>query len=347
MVSGKSDRWMFFSQSCMRESSLSVNGKASILPFPGQRRTPRCGSGAPNAACRLNRHRMKSMRIAARSRFLRPSSSLLRHTAPVAPRKDAGMIDAEFATPQSDFAAATFGTGKVETSLPPFDHFEQAASAVLARLRADTGLALWAFTRVQGDDCVLLAVDDDNYGLHAGACLSWKDSLCSRMTRGDGPQAAPDVLAEPNYRDAPMLRHAPIRAYIGVPVQHSGGQLFGTLCGFDPAPRGPELARFLPQVRLHARLLGTLLEHDLDLEEARRRAERAEMESLADPLTGAYNRRGWIRLLKAEDARCRRYGQSAGMLTADLDDLKLINDSLGHDAGDALLVRAARALSAV
>src|SRR5581483_9614932 len=198
---------------------------------------------------------------------------------------------------------------------------------------------------VQGKDCVLFAVDDDNYGLRAGAHLPWTDCLCARMVRGAGPQAAPDVLAEPNYRTAPMLRRASIRSYIGVPVHHSNGQLFGTLCGFDPAPRGPELARHLPQVRLHARLLGTLLERELEVAETMRRAERAEMDSLADPLTGTYNRRGWMRLLKTEDARCQRYGQSAGVLMADLDDLKLINDSLGHDAGDALLVRAARALS--
>ena len=253
------------------------------------------------------------------------------------------MIDPEFDASHAGFANA--GTGSVETSLPPFDNFDQAARAVLARLRADTGLAMWALTRVRGDDCVLLAVDDDNYGLRAGMYLPWSDSLCARMTRGTGPQATPDVLAEPGYRSTPMLRHAPIRAYIGVPVQHSNGQLFGSLCGFDPAPRGPELARFLPQVRLHARLLGTLLEHDSELAETTRRAERAELESLSDPLTGTYNRRGWMRLLKIEEARCQRYGQSAGVLMADLDDLKLINDSLGHDDGDALLVRTARALS--
>jgi diguanylate cyclase (GGDEF)-like protein len=50
-------------------------------------------------------------------------------------------------------------------------------------------------------------------------------------------------------------------------------------------------------------------------------------------------------LLKAEDARCSRHDTTAGVLMADLDNLKLINDTLGHDAGDALLVRAARALS--
>ncbi len=251
------------------------------------------------------------------------------------------MIDTEFDSHVSPSPALA---RSVATSLPPFETFEQAARAVLGRLRADTGFALWALTRLHGNDCVLLAVDDDNYGLRAGMHLPWTDSLCARMTRGTGPQATPDVLAEPDFRDAPMLRRTPIRAYIGVPVQHSDGRLFGTLCGFDPAPRGPELARFLPQVRLHARMLGTLLEHDVELAETTRRAERAEMESLSDPLTGTYNRRGWMHLLTVEEARCKRYGQSAGVLMADLDDLKVINDSLGHDDGDALLVRTARAL---
>lgn len=248
-------------------------------------------------------------------------------------------------TPPSSIAFA--GNGNVETTLPPFESFDHACRAVLARLRADTSLALWAFTRTDGNDWILLAVDDDNYGIKAGSHLPWSESICARMTAGRGPQAAPDLLEEPQYRDAPLLKRAQIRSYVGVPLQRSDGSLFGTLCGFDPAPRGPELAQHLPQVRLHARLLGTLLEHDLELLEIRRRAERAEVDSLADPLTGTYNRRGWMRLLKAEEARCRRYGHGVGVLMADLDNLKHINDEQGHDFGDALLTRAARALASV
>ncbi|HXS73142.1 MAG TPA: diguanylate cyclase [Rhodanobacteraceae bacterium] len=237
--------------------------------------------------------------------------------------------------------------GGSPVALPPFDNFDQACRAVLARLRADTGLAMWAFTRTDGNEWLLLSTDGEHDGLHPGTRLPWPDSLCARMSAGAAPQAAPDVRNEPLYRDAPLLKEAPVRAYVGVPLRRADGSLYGTLCGFDPEPRGPELDAHLPQARLHARLLGTLLEHDLELAEIVRRAERAELESLADPLTGAYNRRGWTRLLKAEDARCRRYGHGAGVLMADLDNLKLINDSLGHDAGDALLVRAARALGSV
>ncbi|MGN6313125.1 MAG: sensor domain-containing diguanylate cyclase [Rhodanobacteraceae bacterium] len=257
------------------------------------------------------------------------------------------MTSAEFAAAPSPPLIPPTALGGTPETLGPFENFDQACRAVLVRLRSDTGMAMWAFTRTDGSDWLLLSMEGDHDGFHPGARLPWLDSLCARMSRGGAPQAAPDVLKEPLYRDAPLLKDAPIRAYIGVPLQRGDGSLYGTLCGFDPSPHGPELAAYLPQVRLLARLLGTLLEHDLELAEIVGRAERAELESLADPLTGAYNRRGWMRLLKAEDARCRRYGHGAGVLMADLDNLKIINDTLGHDAGDALLVRAARALGSV
>jgi len=256
------------------------------------------------------------------------------------------MTSAEFAAVPSPPLSPQIAADPPAT-LKPFENFDQACRVVLARLRAETGMAMWAFTRTDGNDWLLLSMEGAHGGFHPGARLPWLDSLCVRMSRGGTSQAVPDVLSDPDYRDAPLLKDAPVRAYIGVPLQRADGSLYGTLCGFDPSPRGPELARYLPHVQLQARLLGTLLEHDLELAEIVRRAERAELESLADPLTGAYNRRGWMRLLKAEEARCRRYGHGAGVLMADLDNLKIINDTLGHDAGDALLVRAARALGSV
>lgn len=257
------------------------------------------------------------------------------------------MTSAEFAAVPSPPLPPPAAVNDAPATLKPFENFDQACRAVLARLRADTGVAMWAFTRTDGNDWLLLSTDGEHQGLAAGARLPWRDSLCARMASGEAPQAAPDVLTEACYRDAPLLKHAPVRAYIGVPLTRADGSLYGTLCGFDPLPRGSELPLHLPQVHLHARLLGTLLEHDLELAEIVRRAERAELDSLADPLTGCYNRRGWTRLLKAEEARCRRYGHGAGVIMADLDNLKVVNDSLGHDAGDALLARAARALASV
>ncbi len=69
-----------------------------------------------------------------------------------------------------------------------------------------------------------------------------------------------------------------------------------------------------------------------------------EHQAAHDPLTGLMNRRG---LLGALGAHMGRRGRDAAtLLFLDLDDFKLVNDSLGHEAGDALLVEVGRRLVA-
>ena len=64
-----------------------------------------------------------------------------------------------------------------------------------------------------------------------------------------------------------------------------------------------------------------------------------------DPLTGLSNRRGLLEAL-AGHVPARRGGRAV-LLFLDLDDFKLVNDSLGHEHGDALLVEVGRRLSGV
>lgn len=64
-----------------------------------------------------------------------------------------------------------------------------------------------------------------------------------------------------------------------------------------------------------------------------------------DVLTGLMNRRGFERSLEAHLARARRSEARLAILLLDLDDFKGINDTLGHDAGDELLVEVARRLT--
>jgi diguanylate cyclase (GGDEF)-like protein/PAS domain S-box-containing protein len=63
-----------------------------------------------------------------------------------------------------------------------------------------------------------------------------------------------------------------------------------------------------------------------------------------DPLTGLLNRRGFVRELAHEMAYSRRYGAEGAVLFIDLDDLKWVNDTLGHMAGDEVISEVARIL---
>ncbi len=79
---------------------------------------------------------------------------------------------------------------------------------------------------------------------------------------------------------------------------------------------------------------------------ARRRYE-SELQHMADhdPLTGLLNRRAYERRLEEHLARGERYGHAGAVLVLDLDDFKEVNDTLGHSAGDELIVRVAGALA--
>jgi diguanylate cyclase (GGDEF)-like protein len=59
--------------------------------------------------------------------------------------------------------------------------------------------------------------------------------------------------------------------------------------------------------------------------------------SLRDPLTGLYNRRFLQETLPREFARLERMKHPLGMIMADIDHFKLVDDTYGHDAGDLVL----------
>lgn len=69
-----------------------------------------------------------------------------------------------------------------------------------------------------------------------------------------------------------------------------------------------------------------------------------EYNALHDSLTGLPNRRFLDQMLKQQAGLCRQRGGSVSLLHIDLDRFKQINDTLGHAAGDAMLVHAAEVL---
>lgn len=66
--------------------------------------------------------------------------------------------------------------------------------------------------------------------------------------------------------------------------------------------------------------------------------------SLVDDLTGVYNRRGFMTLAESHLGLAARRNRELLLIFADVDDLKSINDSYGHAAGDQVLRDAAAVL---
>jgi diguanylate cyclase (GGDEF)-like protein len=71
-----------------------------------------------------------------------------------------------------------------------------------------------------------------------------------------------------------------------------------------------------------------------------------EMRNLAlrDELTGLYNRRGFFTLIEHQLKLTKRKKTGMFLLYADLDDLKVINDTWGHREGDVALIETAKIL---
>ncbi|MGA9495377.1 MAG: GGDEF domain-containing protein [Terriglobales bacterium] len=67
------------------------------------------------------------------------------------------------------------------------------------------------------------------------------------------------------------------------------------------------------------------------------RPEGNEYRATHDFLSGIHNRAAIIGLLDREATRCRRTGQEMGVMIADIDHFKLINDTYGHPVGDEVI----------
>lgn len=197
--------------------------------------------------------------------------------------------------------------------------FEEASRLVVDYLRDQVPLGYWAVTRYDGEDQVHLEAHSDLPELGPGLTVPWGDTLCSRMAAGRGPQVAPDAMAVPAYAESDAARELGVATYVGIPIQAPDQQLFGTLCGLDPAIQDEAFTRHEPLLHLLGSLLSMVLAADLARSQLAREGAQARTEATTDGLTGLLNRRG-------------------------LDRFKELNDRDGHAAGDAHLVRTAQVL---
>ena len=118
----------------------------------------------------------------------------------------------------------------------------------------------------------------------------------------------------------------------------------GASCQYEYKSRREErytLRTLNPIVEEHAKKIKCIAVVSKNITDLKKTEERLKYLSLHDPLTGLYNRAYFEEEIHRLDNS--RF-ELVGLIVCDIDGLKLINDSLGHNKGDDLLITASRVI---
>lgn len=180
-----------------------------------------------------------------------------------------------------------------------------------------------------------------------GVCeTSIGSSICAHAIRQRGLFIVPDTTRDARFVNNPLVTGEPyLRFYAGALLESREGYPLGTLCVLDYRPRELTdrqcfaLQALANQVMAHMELMQAHREQAALIDELRAtRHELAERAS-TDPLTGLLNRRAFEQRLEQEVALIQRGAPLAALMLIDLDHFKTANDTLGHQAGDEIIVR--------
>lgn len=173
-----------------------------------------------------------------------------------------------------------------------------------------------------------------------------EQELAESAFHGRSPAITNDYLAEQHDSAFQhVIRATGVKSAAALPLV-SRGEAVGCIL-FASAVRNTFTPEFVGILRRLASNVSFALEN-FDHAAEREKAE-ARIKFLAshDSLTNLPNRAAFNQLLTFSIRNARRYERKCAILFVDLDRFKLINDSLGHAAGDALLVEMARRLRSV
>lgn len=107
----------------------------------------------------------------------------------------------------------------------------------------------------------------------------------------------------------------------------------------------PDLEQILGEA--NEQMASTQAEMQRETENLKQRNDELAKQSITDGLTGAFNRAHFDTTLRAQAAKCRAAKQPISVVFLDADKFKSVNDTHGHQAGDAVLMELTKRLRSV
>lgn len=189
---------------------------------------------------------------------------------------------------------------------------------------------------VEGDDMVYRAATGLAGG-QLGLRVSRQSSLSGLCVASGKPLMCRDAENDPRV-DLAACRKVGLRSMLVVPLKHDE-DVVGVLKVLSSRPKAFTEAH-VAVLLLMSELVGAAMYFA-----ARYSANDLFHRATHDELTGLANRALFLDRLRNTLAQAERHAQPFGLLIADLDSLKQVNDRLGHRAGDAALQEFAARLS--
>ena len=193
--------------------------------------------------------------------------------------------------------------------------------------------------------CSILLLGEDGRHLHVSSAPNLPDAYCKAIDSFEiGSEAGScgtaayrreavivaDIAADPlwrNHRDYAIA--ASLRSCWSTPILSSCGEVLGVFGMYSQSVREPmEAERSLIEVA--TRIAGIAIERKLA-------EDRIQFMATHDALTGLPNRVLLRDRLAQAILSADRHDRCATIAFVDLDNFKVINDTLGHNAGDELL----------